>query len=112
MPTAFAGVSQPNIELGLPNKDIWVSKFKRLTADLESVAPQKFILAQNHKCSAIENPPKPDKFPFETCNATPDSFINMKMYAFGVLSNFGTTNVCEQVFSSMNYEQTTASNPV
>ncbi|XP_059802664.1 general transcription factor II-I repeat domain-containing protein 2A-like [Hypanus sabinus] len=55
--TALAGVSQPDLEMelaDLADKDIWVSKFRRLTADLEDVARQAF-LAQNHKWGDIEN---------------------------------------------------------
>lgn len=80
-----------------------MSKFKSLTADLENVARQKAILAQEHKWSDIENIPKTDKLVFETWNAIPDTYMNMKKYAFGVLSIFGSTYLCEQVFSSMNY---------
>jgi len=104
--TAFAGVSQPGLELELADiadKDIWVSKFKRLTDYLEEVARQKATLAQNHKWSDIENLPRPDKLVFETWNNIPDTYINMKKYAFGVLSIFGSTYVCEQLFSTMNF---------
>ncbi|KAJ7338611.1 hypothetical protein JRQ81_012513 [Phrynocephalus forsythii] len=105
--TAFAGVvSQPDLELELADiadKDIWASKFKCLTATLEDVARQKAILAQNHQWSDIENLPKQDQLVFETWNAIPNTYINMKKYAFGVLSIFGSTYVCEQVFSNMNY---------
>ncbi|KAK3515039.1 hypothetical protein QTP70_004029 [Hemibagrus guttatus] len=88
--TAFASVSQPELEMELDDiadKDIWVSKFKHLTANVEDVARQKAILAQNHKWSDIENLPKPDKLVFETWNAIPDTYINMKKHAFGVLSD-------------------------
>ncbi|XP_059819265.1 uncharacterized protein LOC132390733 [Hypanus sabinus] len=104
--TALAGVSQPDLEMELADiadKDIWVSKFRRLTADLEDVARQKAILAQNHKGSDIENLLKPDKLVFETWNAIPDIYVNIKKYALGVLSIFGSTYVCEQVFSNMNF---------
>ncbi|XP_066471497.1 protein FAM200C-like isoform X2 [Tiliqua scincoides] len=104
--TASAGVSQPDLEMELADiadKDIWVSKFKHLTADLEDVARQKAILAQNHKWSDIEKLPKLDKLVFETWNAIPDTYMNMKKYAFAVLSIFGSTYVCEQVFSNMNF---------
>ena len=50
--TAFAGISQPDLELELADiadKDMWASKFKRLADDLEDVARQKATLAQNHK---------------------------------------------------------------
>lgn len=108
--TAFAGVSQPDLELDLEleladiaDKDMWVSKFKPLTDDLEDVARQKATLAQNHKWSDIENLPRPDKLVFETWNAIPDTYMNMKKYAFGVLPIFGSTYACEQLFSTMNY---------
>lgn len=103
--TAFAGVSQPDLEMELAdivNKDIWVSTFKCLTATLEDVARQKAILAQNHKWNDIENLPKQDKLIFETWNAIPNTYLNMKKYAFGVLSIFGSTYLCEQVFSNIN----------
>ncbi|XP_067094207.1 general transcription factor II-I repeat domain-containing protein 2B-like [Osmerus mordax] len=100
------GVSQPDLEMELADiadKEIWVSKFKRLTADLEDVARQKAVLAQNHKWRDIENLPKTDQLVFETWNAIPDVYVNMKKYALGVLSIFGSTYVCEQVFSNMNF---------
>ncbi|KAF7246581.1 BEN domain-containing protein 7 [Varanus komodoensis] len=100
------GVSQPNLEMelaGIADKDIWVSKFKCLTTNLKDVAHQKPILAQNHKWSDIGNLPKPNKLVFETWNDIPDTYMNMKMYAFGVLSIFGSTYVSEQVFSNVNY---------
>lgn len=54
--TALAGVNQPDPKMELADiadKDIRVSKFKRLTDDLEDFAHQKASLAQNHKWSAI-----------------------------------------------------------
>ena len=104
--TAFADISQPDLEFELADivdKDMWVSKFKRLADDLEDVARQKAALAQNHKWSDIENLPRPDKLVFETWNAILDTYMNMKKYAFGVLLIFGSTYACEQVFSTMNY---------
>jgi len=58
----------------IADKDIWVSKFKRLIADLEDVARQKAVLAQNHKWRDIESLPIPDKLVFETWNAIPDVY--------------------------------------
>ena len=102
--TAFAGISQPDLELAdIADKDMWVSKFKRLADDLEDVARQKATLAQNHKWRDIENLPRPDKLVFETWNAIPDTYMNMKKYAFGVLSIFGSTYAREQLFPTMNY---------
>ena len=104
--TAFAGVSQPDLEMELADiadKQIWVSKFKRFTADHEDVARQKAVPAQNHKRRDIESLPKPDKLVFETWNAIPGIYGIMKNYALGVLSIFRTTYVCEQVFCNMNF---------
>ena len=102
--TAFAGISQPDLELAdIADKDMWVSKFKRIADDLEDVAREKATLAQNHKWSDIENLPRPDKLVFETWNAIPDTYMNKKKYALGVLSIFGSTYACEQLFYTMNY---------
>lgn len=76
--TAFARESQPDLEVevaDIADKDKWVSKFKRLTTNLEDVAHQKAILAQNQKWSDIENLPKLDKLMFDTWNAIPDMFM-------------------------------------
>ena len=96
--TAFTAVSQSDLELELADiadKDVWVSKFRSLAADLENVARQKAILAQNHKWSDIENLPKPEKFVFDTWNTIPDTYMNMQKYAFGVLSIFESTYLYE-----------------
>lgn len=104
--SAFEEVSQPELEMELADiadKELWVSKFKSLRTELEDLARQKATLAQNHQWRDIENLPKPDQLVFQTWNAIPDNYGNMKKYAFGVLSIFGSTYLCEQVFSSMNY---------
>ena len=103
---ALAGVSQPDFEIELADitvKDIWISKFRSLAADLEDVARQKADVAQGHDWSKIEKLPKPDQLIFETWNALPDTYDNMKKYALGILLIFGSTYVCEQLFSNMNY---------
>ena len=64
----LAGVSQPDFEIELADiadKDIWISKFRRLTADLEDEARQNTDLAQGHNWSKIELP-KPDQLIFKT----------------------------------------------
>lgn len=50
-----------------------------------------------------ESLPTPEKLVYDTWNALPDSYRNMETYAFGVLSIFGSTYLCEQIFSNMNY---------
>ena len=82
---------------------MWISKFRSLTADLENLARQKADLAQSHNWSEIENLPKPDQLIFETWNALPNMYKNMKKYALAIMSIFGSTYLCEQLFSSMNY---------
>uniref|UniRef100_A0A8C1I0R4 HAT C-terminal dimerisation domain-containing protein n=1 Tax=Cyprinus carpio carpio TaxID=630221 RepID=A0A8C1I0R4_CYPCA len=102
----FPGVIQADLEMELANiadKDLWVSKFKSLTAELEDVTRQKAQLAQSHEWSEIDSLPTIEKLVFQTWNALPDSYSNMKKYAFGVLSIFGSTYLCEQIFSNMNY---------
>ncbi|XP_058041846.1 TATA box-binding protein-associated factor RNA polymerase I subunit D isoform X1 [Ahaetulla prasina] len=103
--TAFEGVSQPVLDMELADiadKEIWMSKFKCLAADLEDVALQKAIRVQNNKGSDTENLPKLNKLTFDTWTAIPNTSINMKKYTFGVLSIFGSTYICAQVFSNMN----------
>ncbi|OCU00129.1 hypothetical protein XELAEV_18005914mg [Xenopus laevis] len=88
--SAFTGISQPDLEIELADiadKDLWVFKFKNLTLDLEEIACQKATLAKEHKWNDVENLPKPDKLIFETW----------------ILSIFGSTYLCEQVFSNMNF---------
>ena len=57
---ALGGVSQPDFEIELADiadKDIWISKFRRLAADLEDVTRQKADLAPGHNWSKIETGP-------------------------------------------------------
>ena len=103
---ALKGVSQPDFEIELANiadKDIWISKFRRLTTDLEDVARQKANLAPSYNWNKIENLPKPYQLIFEAWNILPNVYENMKKYVLEILSIFGSTYVCEQLFSNMNY---------
>ncbi|KAK2889713.1 hypothetical protein Q8A73_018013 [Channa argus] len=87
----------------IADKEIWVSKFKPLTADLEDVAQQKAVLAQNHKWHDIENLPNRTNLCSKLGNAIPGHYVNMKKYVLGDLSLFESTYACEQVFSNMNF---------
>ena len=103
---ALAGVSQPNFEIELADradKDIWISKFRRLAADLEDVARQKTDLAQGNNWRKIEKLPKPDQLIFETWNALPDTYDNMKSMHSESCRSLDPHYVCEQLFSNMNY---------
>lgn len=102
----FPGIDLAELEMemaDIADKEMWVAKFERLTAELEDVGRQKASAAQSHKWSDIESLPTPEKLVFETWKALPDSYGNMKKYAFAVLSMFGSTYLCEQIFSNMNY---------
>lgn len=87
--TAFVGVSQPDLELAdTADKDMWVYEFKRLTEGRD-VAHQKATLVQDHRWSDV------DTFECRTnMECHPDTYINMKKCAFGVLSIFGSTYIC------------------
>ncbi|QQP40808.1 General transcription factor II-I repeat domain-containing protein 2-like [Caligus rogercresseyi] len=83
------GVNQAGLEMktaDIVDKDLWVSKFKRLTAKLEDLTRQKDQFAQSHKWSEVESLPTTEKLVYRTWNALSDSYKNMKTYAFGVLS--------------------------
>ena len=54
---------------------LYLQNGRRPTADLEDVARQKAILAEEYKWSDIENLPKPDKLVFETWNTIPDKYL-------------------------------------
>ena len=102
----FPGIDPAELEMemaDIADKETWVAKFKRLTAELEDVSRQKAHAAQSHKWSEIESLPTPEKLVFETWKALPETYGNMKKYAFAVLSMFGSTYFCEQIFSNMNY---------
>ena len=71
--TSFTNVSLPDLEIelaGIADKNVWVSKFRSLTPNLEDLARQKAMLAQNHKWIDIENLLKPEKLVFDTYVAT------------------------------------------
>lgn len=74
-----------------------------LKADLEELERQKSTLAVQHKWSEIEDLKKQDQIVFDTWNCLPDTYIQLKTYAFGLLSIFGSTYFCEQIFSNMNF---------
>lgn len=61
---------------------------------------------ENYKWKDTENRPRLGTA-FQTCNDIPDTYTNIRKYAFEVLSIFGSTYVCEQLFSTMNYVENT-----
>jgi predicted nucleotidyltransferase len=88
--------------LDLKNKELWSSKFERLSADLEILEKKKCEFSSQHKWSALKDLEKEDMLIFNAWNDIPDSYNQLKKLAFAVLSLFGSTYSCEQSFSSMN----------
>ena len=69
----FPGIDPAELEMemaDIADKEMWVAKFKRLTAELEDVSRQKAHAAQSHKWSEIESLPTPEKLVFETSQGT------------------------------------------
>lgn len=86
--STFPGVNQADLEMemaDIADKDLWASKFKRLTAKLEDVTRQKAQLAPSHKWSEIESLPTPEKLVYDTWNALPDSYRNMKTCIWSII---------------------------
>ncbi|XP_017778372.1 PREDICTED: general transcription factor II-I repeat domain-containing protein 2 isoform X1 [Nicrophorus vespilloides] len=101
----FVGIDEAAFQLELEDlryKDLWNSKFKYLIADLEELERQKSTLALQQNWSEIEELKTQDQIVFETWNCLPDTYIQLKSYAFGLLSIFGSTYYCEKFFSNMN----------
>lgn len=56
-----------------------------------------------HVCFVMRSCQITKRVTWKDISILPDSYRNMKKYAFGVLSIFGSTYLCEQIFSNMNY---------
>ncbi|GFV52792.1 uncharacterized protein TNCV_2874631 [Trichonephila clavipes] len=84
------------------NKEICRSKFERLCVELEILEKKKCDLSSQHKWSALNDLEKEDMIIFNAWNSIPDSYDQLKKFAFAVLSLFFSTYKCEQSFSSMN----------
>lgn len=100
---AFPNVNKAEVEIEMADikeREIWASKFKTLISDLESLERKKATLQNADKNTDIQ---KPDRMIFDVWNSLPDVYANSKNYAFGILTVFGSTYICEQVFSSINF---------
>lgn len=98
-------IDRANFEIqlvDLTSKDLWSSKFVRLGTEIEELEREKCSLTSQHKQTAIKDLQEADSVIFNTWNSLPDSYYELKKFAFGVLSIFGSTYVCEQSFSNMN----------
>lgn len=84
-------------------KDLWASKFSDLKAELENLEREKCSLAVNHKWMELTNSKKEDQIIFEVWKSLPECYEQLKAFAFGILTIFGSTYSCEQTFSNMNF---------
>lgn len=90
--SAFPGISIADLKMELleiQNKCIWVQKLQQMVAQIE----------ENESCMKEA----PQEIIFKCWNSFPNNYINAKRLAFGILTFFGSTYNCEQLFSSMNY---------
>ncbi|XP_074854305.1 general transcription factor II-I repeat domain-containing protein 2A-like isoform X2 [Carettochelys insculpta] len=104
--STFTGVDRAELELELADmqdKDMWASKFRGLVTELEDLEKQKSTLAVQQRWTEMLDLKKQDQIVFDVWNSLPDAYSNMKRYAFSILSIFGSTHLCEQVFSNMNF---------
>ncbi len=74
-----------------------------MVSNIENLEKQHATLAFQHKWTELSGLQKRDQIMYEVWNSLPDTYTHMKRYAFGILSIFGSTYLCEQVFSSMNF---------
>lgn len=88
--------------LDVANKDIWSSKFKQLTADLEELERKRSAFSLDHQWVKLQGLEKDDDVVFKAWDSLPTSYCEMRRLAFGVLTIFGSTYSCEQLFSNMN----------
>jgi len=87
----------------LKTKDIWSSKFENFKTNIENLEREKGDLATNHKWTELTKCQKEEQVIFEVWNSLPERFSQLKMVAFGILTIFGSTYICEQTFSNMNF---------
>lgn len=102
--TPFPTIDRAQFELqllDLKNKDLWTEKFINLQSELENLARVKGKLAVRHQWTDLSKCRKEEEIIFETWNCLPDFYDQVKTYAFGILTIFGSTYYCEQLFSNM-----------
>ncbi|XP_050065986.1 general transcription factor II-I repeat domain-containing protein 2B-like [Aphis gossypii] len=87
----------------LKTKDLWSTKFENLKTDIENLEREKGFLAANHKWTELAKYQKEEQVIFDVWNSLPESFSQLKMVAFGILTIFESTYICEQTFSNMNF---------
>ena len=81
--------------------DVWVSKFKTMNENLETLARQQAELAINHKWTEMKTLQPADQLIVRTWNALPVTYHTLHRVGMAVLTMFGSTYACEQSFSHM-----------
>ncbi|KAJ4930969.1 hypothetical protein JOQ06_025270 [Pogonophryne albipinna] len=102
--TCIPGVSIGDFELevaDLKASDMWMSKFKSLNGELESLTRQRAELAREHKWTEMKNLQPEDQLILKTWNELPVTYHAMQRVSIAVLTMFGSTYACEQSFSHM-----------
>lgn len=97
----FEWLSIENLEMELiefQGSNIWRNKFINLNNELEN----------NH--SEIGRNVKSENLILNEWKSLPNSFASMKKLALSILTMFGSTHACEQLFSSMNFIKSTLRN--
>jgi len=97
----FEWLSIENLEMELiefQGSNIWRNKFINLNNELEN----------NH--SEIGRNIKSENLILNEWKSLPNSFASMKKLALSLLTMFGSTYTCEQLFSLMNYIKSTVGN--
>jgi len=106
--TVFTWLGIENLEMELAefqNSFMWKNKFENLITDL-----QKQVLENisDNKKKAFEQ--RTDNIILKEWDSLPDTFNTMKKLANALLTMFGSTYVCETLFSSMNFIKSTQRN--
>ncbi|KAJ4920478.1 hypothetical protein JOQ06_022003 [Pogonophryne albipinna] len=102
--TCIPGVSIGDFELevaDLKASDMWMSKFKSLNGELESLTRQRAELAREHKWTEMKNLQPEDQLILKTWNELPVTYHTMQRVSIAVLTMFGSTYACEHSFSHM-----------
>ena len=93
-----AGSLQMQLKLlDLKTKHLWSGKFTEFRSKLKELEVQKSMHVTLHKWM-----PRVEALIFDAWNSLPECYSEVKKLAFGVLTIFRLTYLCDQVFSCMN----------
>ena len=90
----------------LRESTLWGAKFITLREELENVERDRATLISQKQWRALRSLPDVDKLVLQAWTKLPDSFDALKKVAFAMITIFGSSYCCEQIFSQMNIIQT------